>query len=107
MKKLLFLIALWPSLAYASDEPMDCAKKEGVVKCVVKKDDVLVDEVVVNGGDCAPDAQEIVHHAFKKGDKFSVKVKSDGNPLSYLGCGYVRIVKFKTHDGKEKTFSAL
>lgn len=109
MKKLLLLSLLLPSFAYASDDAVDCSKKDGVVKCTVKKDHVIVDAISVNGDECAvPADPKIFHHAFNKGDKFSVPVTNGDSVLPIYGdCGYVRIVTIKTHDGKKKTFNAL
>lgn len=111
MKKLLplFLFALIPAVAYAKDDAVDCSKKhDGSVKCEAKKDQVIVDEIVVNGGDCTvQNNDKVLHHPYKIGDKFTVPAKSE-NPLpGFDGCSYVRIVTIKTHDGKKKTFNAL
>ncbi|GLI93298.1 hypothetical protein [Methylocystis echinoides] len=110
MKKLLFVFAILPTMAYAGDDAVDCSKKpDGSVKCEVKKDNVVVDAVSVNGGDCDVAAgDKILHHAYNVGDKFTVPVKGGGIPIPGLGgCGYVRAVTVTTHDGKSKTFAPL
>jgi uncharacterized protein YaiE (UPF0345 family) len=110
MKKLIFILALLPSFAYAgADDAVECAKKnDGSVKCEVKKDKVVVDAIEVNGGECAISAQDkVLHHAYNKGDKFTVPAKSDMPIPGLDGCSYVREVTIKTHDGKKKTFEAL
>lgn len=112
MKKLLLAFALTPALAcfaYASDDAVECAKKEGVVKCEVKKDKVVVDAISVNGGDCdVPPNDKVLHKAYKKGDKFSVPVKGDPDiPPGFDECGYVRTVTIKMRGGQKKTFNAL
>lgn len=110
MKKFLFLFAILPSFAYAgADDAVECAKKnDGSVKCEVKKDKVIVDAIEVNGGGCpvAP-SDKVLHHAYSKGDKFTVPVKSDSPLPGFGACSYVREVTVKTHDGKTKTFAAL
>lgn len=111
MKKLqlLFLFALIPAVAYAKDDAVECSKKrDGSVKCEVKKDKVIVDEIVVNGGGCTiPNNDKVLHHPYKVGDKFTVPAKSDSPLPGFDDCSYVRIVTIKTHDGKKKTFDAL
>ncbi|MCX7899360.1 MAG: hypothetical protein N2444_04635 [Methylocystis sp.] len=111
MKKLLFALALTPLLgapAFASDDAVECSKKEGKIKCEAKQDHVVVDSISVNGGECdVPAGDKVLHHAYNKGDKFSVPVMGDDAPLPFTGCGYVRTVTVKTHDGKKKTFNAL
>ena len=108
MKKLLFLFVLLPSSAYAGDDAVECSKKEGSVKCEVKKDKVIVDAIEVNGGDCPVAAgDKVLHHAYNKGDKFTVPAKSDSPLPGFGACSYVREVTVKTHDGKKKTFEAL
>jgi hypothetical protein len=108
MKKLVFVFALVPSFAFAADDAVECAKKhDGSVKCEVKKDKVIIDEVAVNGGECPLADTKVLHHPYKKGDKFSVAVKSDDPLPGFEDCGYIRIVTVKTHDGKKKTFEAL
>lgn len=110
MKKLALALALTPILAgfaLASDDAVECAKKEGVVKCEAKQN-IIVDAISVNGGDCdVPASDKVVHHAYKKGDKFSVPVKGEDVALPFSGCNYVRTVTVKMHDGKKKTFNAL
>lgn len=110
MKKLLVAIAFAPLLSLptlASDDAVECTKKEGAVKCEAKQD-IVVDAISVNGGDCdVPANDKVLHHAYHKGDKFSVPVKGDGVALPFTGCGYVRTVTVKMHDGKKKTFNAL
>lgn len=109
MKKLLFVFAILPSFAYAGDDAVDCAKKnDGSVKCEVKKDQVVVDAISVNGGgDCdVPAGDKVLHHAYKLGEKFTVPVKSEGLP-GLGSCAYVRAVTVQTHDGKKKTFAPL
>ena len=65
------------------------------------------DAISVNGGECDVAAgDKVLHHSYNKGDKFSVPVKG-GNTLPFMGCGYVRTVTVKMHDGKKKTFNAL
>jgi uncharacterized protein YaiE (UPF0345 family) len=108
MKKLLFVLAILPSFAYAADDAVDCAKKDGAVKCEVKKDKVVVDAITVNGGECpVADSDKVLHHAYNKGDKFTVPAKSAYPLPGFDDCGYVRAVTIKTHDGKKKTFEAL
>jgi len=108
MKKLLLAVVLLPSFAYAADDAVDCVKKEGAVKCEVKKDKVIVDAIEVNGGDCpVSDKDKVLHHAYKKGDKFTVPGQSKDFPPGFDDCSYVREVTVKTHDGKKKTFDAM
>ncbi|WP_363348320.1 hypothetical protein [Methylocystis echinoides] len=109
MKKFLFLFAILPTLAYAGDDAVDCAKKnDGSVKCDVKKDQVVVDAIVVNGGDCpVAENDKVLHHAYKIGEKFTVPAKSDSPLPGFGGCSYVRAVTIKTNDGKQKTFAPL
>jgi hypothetical protein len=66
MKKLVLLFALLPTLAYAGDDAVECAKKsDGSVKCEVKKDKVVVDAISVNGGDCdVPDSDKVLWRVF-------------------------------------------
>jgi hypothetical protein len=107
MRKLLFVLALTPSVAFAADEAVECGKKEGVVKCKVNKENVVVDDISVNGGECAVTRDgKLFHHAFSKGDTFVVPVNGGGIP-GFDGCSYVRTVTIKTHDGQKKTFGAL
>lgn len=109
MKKLLLALVLLPSFAHAGDDAVDCGKKEGgVVKCEVKKDKVIIDSIVVNGGDCpVSDKDKALHHAYKKGDKFTVPGQSKDFPPGFDDCSYLREVTIKTHDGKKKTFDAM
>lgn len=109
MKKFLFLFAILPTFAYASDDSIDCSKKpDGSVKCSVKKDGVIVDAITINGGDCAvPSSDKILHHAYNNGDKFSVPIKSEAVIPGLGACSYVSSVKVQTHDGKSKTFAPL
>ncbi|WP_442753658.1 hypothetical protein ACNHKD_11680 [Methylocystis sp. JAN1] len=109
MKKLLLAFVLLPSFAYAADDAVDCAKKhDGSVKCEVKKDNVVIDAIEVNGGDCPVSGKDkVLHQAYKKGDKFAVPGKSDGFPPGFEDCSYLRKVTIKTHDGKKKTFDAM
>jgi len=108
MKKLLFVLFVLPSFAFAADDAVECSKKEGSVKCEVKKDKVIVDAIEVNGGDCPVSASDkVLHHAYNKGDKFTVPAKSDSPLPGFGACSYVREVTVKTHDGKKKTFEAL
>jgi hypothetical protein len=108
MKKLLFVFAVLPTFAYAADDAVDCAKKDGAVKCEVKKDKTVVDAIVVNGGDCpVADNDKVLHHAYNKGEKFTVPAKGDIFPPGFDDCSYVRIVTIKTRDGKKKTFSTM
>lgn len=111
MKKLLLALVLIPALAgvaRAADDAVDCAKKDGVVKCEAKKDNVVLDSISVNGGDCDVAATDkILHHAYNKGDKFSIPANNGGLTFPGFGCGYVRTVTIETHDGKKKTFNAL
>ncbi|RTL80438.1 MAG: hypothetical protein EKK29_19195 [Hyphomicrobiales bacterium] len=108
MKKFLFLFALLPTLAYASDDAVDCAKKnDGSVKCEVKKDKVVVDAITVNGGGCpVAENAEVLHQPYNAGDKFTVPAKG-GSIVPGFGCGYVRMVTIQTHDGKTKTFGPM
>jgi hypothetical protein len=108
VKKLLFVFALVPTFAFAADDAVDCSKKDGAVKCEVKKDKVIVDAIVVNGGECAiPANSKVYHHAYMKGDKFTVPAKSGDILPGFDNCSYVREVVVKTHDGKKKKFEAL
>lgn len=109
MKKFIFLFAILPTLAYAGDDAVDCVKKnDGSVKCEVKKDQVVVDAIVVNGGSCVVDDNDkVLHHPYKAGEKFTVPAKSDSPLPGFGGCSYVRAVTIETHDGKKKTFMPL
>lgn len=109
MKKLVFLFAILPTLAHAGDDAVDCAKKnDGSVKCEVKKDQVVVDAIVVNGGSClVDDADKVLHRAYRAGEKFTVPAKSDSPLPGFGGCSYVRAVTIQTNDGKKKTFAPL
>jgi hypothetical protein len=108
MKKFLFLFAILPTFAHAGDDAVDCSKKnDGSVKCEVKKEQVVVDAIVINGGDCqVASSDKVLHHAYHLGDKFTVPIKSEGLP-GFADCSYVSSVKVKTHDGKSKTFAPL
>ncbi len=104
MKKLLFVFAILPSFAYAGDDAIDCSKKNDGS---VKKDQVIVDAITINGGDCdIPAGDKVLHHAYKLGEKFTVPIKSEGIP-GLSSCAYVSAVTVKTHDGKKKTFAPL
>lgn len=112
MKKLLLAFALSPLFAapaLASDDPVECAKKEGVVHCEVKKDKVVVDAISVNGGDCdVPPNNKVLHKAYRKGDKFNVpEMGASDIPPGFDDCSYVRIVTIKMRGGQKKTFNAL
>lgn len=110
MKKLLFLSAiLLSSTAYAADDAVECAKKnDGSVKCEVKKDQVVVDAISVNGGDCdVASGDKVLHHPYKIGEKFTVPVKREGILPGLGSCTYVRTVTVQTADGKKKTFAPL
>lgn len=108
MKKFLFLFTILPTLAYAADDAVECAKKnDGSVKCEVKKELVVVDAIAVNGGDCpVPSSDKVLHHPYHHGDKFSVPVKREGLP-GFDACSYISSVTIRTHDGKSKTFAPL
>jgi hypothetical protein len=108
MKKSLFLFAILPTLAHAGGDAVDCSKKnDGSVKCEVKKEWVIIDAIVINGGDCqAPSPDKLLHNAYHQGDKFSVPIKGEGPP-GFDPCSYVSSVTIKTHDGKSKTFAPL
>jgi hypothetical protein len=112
MKKLLFALALTPALcsfAQASDDPLECAKKDGELKCEVKKDKYVIDSVTINGGECVvPSDAKYLHHKLKEGEKFTVHAREAADsPLPDDPCIYVRMVTFKAHGGKKKTFNAL
>lgn len=108
MKKLLFLFALLPSFAQASDDAVSCSKKpDGSVNCEAKKDGVIVDAIAVNGGNCEiSSSDKVLHHSYNLGEKFAVPIKREGIP-GLSACGYVSRVTVKTHDGKTKTFAPL
>lgn len=111
MKPLFLALVLTPALAgfaYAADA-VDCSKKpDGSIKCEAKQNHVVVDAISVNGGECdVGEGDKVLHHAYKKGEKFSVPVKSEVLALPFAGCGYVRSITVKTHDGHKKTFNAL
>ncbi|QGM98736.1 hypothetical protein [Methylocystis parvus] len=109
MKKLLLALVLFPSFAFAADDAVECSKKhDGSVKCDVKKDKVVVDAIVVNGGDCpVSEKDKVLHHPYNKGDKFTVPGQSKDFPPGFDDCSYIREVTVKTHDGKKKTFDAM
>jgi hypothetical protein len=108
MKKLLFLFALLPTIAFASDDSVSCDKHpDGSVHCKAKKDGVIVDAITINGGNCeVPSSDKVLHHPYDLDEKFAVPIKREGIP-GLSACGYISSVTVKTHDGKSKTFAPL
>lgn len=98
MKKLILLFCLLPSVCLA--ESFECSKKDGDVVCKALKDNVAVNSIVINGGECESPIDSKLHHKIMmKGDKFIVPGAKD--------CFYVRSVHINTHDGKTHHHNAM
>lgn len=103
MKKILFSLLLVPSIAYAGDEQFDCHKShklDHAVECTAKQDNVAIQSIEINGGNCESLVHPKIHHkVMKKGDKFIVPGSKE--------CGYVASVIVHTHNGKTEHFYAM
>ena len=88
------------NFAYASDDSFECSKHDGDVVCKAKKNNVSVEAITINGGECQSPADANVYHKnFNKGEKFTV-------PGSHE-CFYVRTVSVKAHGGDAHHHHAL
>ena len=97
MKKLILFFCLIPSLSFA--EAFDCHKKDGEVECKAKED-VAINSIEINGGECeSPYNPKLHHKRMKKGDKFIVPGSKE--------CFYVRSIHINTHDGKTHRHNAM
>ena len=88
------------SAAYAGEEAFECSKHDGDVVCKAKKDNVSVEIITINGGECDVPIDPKVHNKnFQKGEKFTV-------PGSHE-CMYVRTVSVKAHGAPAHHHHAL
>ncbi len=101
MKKLLPILLLTSTMAYAGDEEFDCHKNhDHAVECKAKHDNVAVQSIEINGGSCESVVHPKIHHkVMKSGDKFEVPGSKE--------CGYVASVSVHTHSGKTQHFNAM
>ena len=103
MKKILLALLLFPTMAYAGDEEFDCHKSlshDFVVECKAKHDNVAVQSIEINGGNCSSAVHPRIHHkVMKKGDHFDVPGSKE--------CGYVASVIVHTHSGKTEHFYGM
>lgn len=103
MKKILLSLLLLSTMAYAGDEEFDCAKShkhDHAVECTAKHDNVAIQSIELNGGNCESAVHPKIHHkVMKKGDKFIVPGSKE--------CGYVASVIVHTHNGKTEHFYGM
>ncbi|MBM3574776.1 MAG: hypothetical protein FJX39_03530 [Alphaproteobacteria bacterium] len=104
MKKLLILAAFIPNIAFAG-EAFECHKNHASgnsseIICTAKQDNVAVDEIKLNGGNCPSPVHEKIHHkVMMKGEGFVVPGTKE--------CGYVSGMSIKDHNGKTHHFHAM
>ncbi len=104
MKKLLILAAFIPSVAFAG-ESFDCHKnharsESAEIICTAKHDNVAVDKITLNGGNCQSPVDPKLHHkVMMKGDGFVVPGTKE--------CGYVSGMSITDHNGKTHHFHAM
>lgn len=101
MKKLLPILLLTSTMAYAGDEEFDCHKNhEHAVECKAKRDGVGIKDIQINGDECesVPNSK-INHHAIHKGEKFTVPGSKE--------CFYVRGMTILLEDGNSQHFNAM
>lgn len=103
MTKILFALLFFPTLAYAGDEEFDCAKshkQDHAVECKAKHDNVAIQSIEINGGNCESPVHPKIHHkVMKQGEHFIVPGSKE--------CGYVAGMTVYTHSGKTLHFYAM
>lgn len=103
MKKIIFALLLVPSIAYAGNEEFDCAKShklDHAVECKANHDNVAIQSIDLNGGNCESAVHPKIHHkVMKQGDHFVVPGSKE--------CGYVASVIVHTHSGKTLHFYGM
>jgi hypothetical protein len=72
MKKfaIAFLMLTTPANAY---EHFECSKHDGEVSCKTTKQNVMIDDIKINNGNCSSDTNaSFLHKTLMKGEKFVV-----------------------------------
>lgn len=72
MKKYALAILLLATPAHAYDH-FECSKHSGEVSCKATKDNVVIENILINNGTCASSMNANLHHkVLMKGEKFVI-----------------------------------